>query len=203
MKSLAEFIDGEYLPSNGGTTFVRTLGEGAPLLVVHGGPGLDHTYLVKWLTPLAQYRTLVFYDQSGSGKDRTPLSDVSFQATVTQLENVIESLGLKESLSVLTHSWGANILLALLKGRTTIQPVEVILSNPTGLTLERFNASGERLIGRMPEHVVDLIGRLDSSAEKDAGIQLMKTALPYYVASPEKVPEVEFQSYQSSVYAKV
>jgi pimeloyl-ACP methyl ester carboxylesterase len=41
--------------------FVRVVGHGYPLVLMHGGPGLDHTSLLS-LRPLADQFTLVFYD---------------------------------------------------------------------------------------------------------------------------------------------
>src|SRR5689334_20667349 len=54
--------------------------EGAkPILVLHGGPGAEHDYLLPQMLGLAAPdRALVFYDQRGGGKsktdDRTPIT---------------------------------------------------------------------------------------------------------------------------------
>ncbi len=40
---------------------VNVMGQGYPLLLMHGGPGLDHTSLLP-LCPLADQFTLSFYD---------------------------------------------------------------------------------------------------------------------------------------------
>lgn len=42
------------------------VGEGRPLVVVHGGPGMGHGYM-RQLDRLADGRQLVYYDQRGSG----------------------------------------------------------------------------------------------------------------------------------------
>ena len=41
--------------------YVKVVGHGHPLLLMHGGPGLDHTTLSS-LEPLADRFTLIFYD---------------------------------------------------------------------------------------------------------------------------------------------
>ena len=48
------------------------------LLVLHGGPGAHHDYLLPQMLALAADRELVFYDQRGGGQsktdDRTPIT---------------------------------------------------------------------------------------------------------------------------------
>ena len=43
-----------------------------PLVVLHGGPGADHTYFLPWLLPLARTHRLIFIDERGSGQLRAP-----------------------------------------------------------------------------------------------------------------------------------
>ena len=40
--------------SDGVSLFVHEVGEGFPVIVLHGGPGLDHTHMSPWLDPLAE-----------------------------------------------------------------------------------------------------------------------------------------------------
>lgn len=47
--------------------FVRTMGDGYPIVLMHGGPGLDHTTLLA-LAPLARDYQLVFYDHRCNGR---------------------------------------------------------------------------------------------------------------------------------------
>src|SRR5262249_41403337 len=48
--------------------FVHEEGRGQPVIVLHGGPGLDSNYLAPDFAPLARHHRLVFYDQRGSGR---------------------------------------------------------------------------------------------------------------------------------------
>lgn len=202
MVELSQFTNGGYLATHQGKAFVRAIGTGPPIVVVHGGPGLDHTYLVKWLQPLTQQRTIIYYDQTGCGSDRTPMIDVSFQRTVEQFEALIDALGLGESYGLFTHSWGSNVVLSAILQFSSIKPSEITFCSPTALTRQRFDESGERLLKRIPKDAMELIGRLEASEEKDAGVRLMNAALPYYVASSE-VPEIEFGFYSSAVFSRV
>ena len=40
--------------------FYAKVGEGPPCLVMHGGLGLDHTYLHPWLDPLGEDMHLIY-----------------------------------------------------------------------------------------------------------------------------------------------
>jgi proline iminopeptidase len=47
--------------------FVKVMGHGDPLVLMHGGPGLDHTTLSS-LEALADQFTLIFYDHRANGR---------------------------------------------------------------------------------------------------------------------------------------
>src|SRR3990172_10481883 len=47
-------------------------GDAPPLLVHHGGPGLDHTVIAPHLSPLAQSVHLVCFDHRGTGRSAAP-----------------------------------------------------------------------------------------------------------------------------------
>jgi proline iminopeptidase len=88
---------------------------GAPkLLVVHGGPGASHDYMLPQMLALADRSELVFYDQRGGGRSRTDGRDnIGWETHVQDLASVVDELSL-EPLSIVGYSWGA--LLALLYG---------------------------------------------------------------------------------------
>ena len=87
--------------------------ENAPrLLVLHGGPGASHDYMLPQMLALASDYRLIFYDQRGGGRsraeDRTP---VTWQTHVEDLAAIVRELSL-EPLTIVGYSWGG--LLALL-----------------------------------------------------------------------------------------
>jgi proline iminopeptidase len=47
---------------------VATMVEKEACFVLHGGPGLDHSYFKPWLTPLADKLQLVYVDHRGTGR---------------------------------------------------------------------------------------------------------------------------------------
>jgi proline iminopeptidase len=90
--------------------FYEVVGTGEPIVVVHGGPGLDHAYLQPGLDALATRNMLVYYDQRGTGRSVAPLdaSAISLDAFVGDIEALRQTLGY-ERITVLAHSFGALI----------------------------------------------------------------------------------------------
>ncbi|KAI0102259.1 Alpha/Beta hydrolase protein [Nemania sp. FL0031] len=83
-----------------------------PLIVVHGGPGACHEYLLP-LADLASSMPLVFYDQIGNGRSthlRNKDGDEAFWSPdlfIDELQNLLRHLGLTERpINVYGHSWG-------------------------------------------------------------------------------------------------
>lgn len=95
--------------TDGVKLYVKTVGNGPPVVVVHGGPGLDHGSLLPDLEPLTKTHRLVFYDQRGGG--RSTLVDaphLGIDDHVADLESLREHLGL-EKVTLLAHSFGPGI----------------------------------------------------------------------------------------------
>ncbi len=92
---------------NGTRLYVRTEGSGAPVLLVHGGPLLDHGYLVAPFSPLRTKYQLVFYDQrlSGRSEGQVDSASVTLAQFVADIEGVREALDL-ERIHLVGHSWG-------------------------------------------------------------------------------------------------
>ena len=104
------------------------VGEGAPLVVLHGAIGLGSTYM-RSLDVWDDALLLVYYDQRGSG--HTPLGDVrraSFRGGVDDLEELRRQLGL-DRIRVLGHSAGA-YLAALYAAEHPTTTAGVVLLNP-------------------------------------------------------------------------
>ncbi len=91
--------------------YVIELGSGAPVVVLHGGWGAEHSYLFDALAPLADRFRFVLYDQRGSLRSPAPPETIRLDRLVADLEELREELEL-ERLNLLTHSMGAQLAYA-------------------------------------------------------------------------------------------
>ena len=98
------------IPVRGASLFVKIMGEGYPVLLMHGGPGLDHTTLLS-LEPLADQFKLVFYDHRCNGRSEgADPSSMSFENLTADAEALREELGF-DHWALIGHSFGGNVAL--------------------------------------------------------------------------------------------
>jgi proline iminopeptidase len=96
----------------GVSIFERRVGDGPEVVVLHGGPGAQHDYLLPGFDALAEGRVLIYYDQRGGGRSPVPRDvPVGWREQVADLEALRQTWGI-EFLTLAGYSWGG--LLALL-----------------------------------------------------------------------------------------
>jgi proline iminopeptidase len=85
-----------------------TLGEGRPIVFLHGGLGWDSSYLVKSFSPMFDDENfrLVFLDIRGNGKSKFD-GELSFELFVSDLRSLCDALG--EPVALFGHSYGGLI----------------------------------------------------------------------------------------------
>ena len=111
---------------------------GAPrLLVLHGGPGAHHDYLLPQMLRLAESHELVFYDQRGGGQSKTDdRAPITWRTQVEDLALVATELGFEHP-SLVGYSWGGllALLYAIESARSgTATPDRMVLIDPAPLT---------------------------------------------------------------------
>jgi proline iminopeptidase len=96
-----------FVDAHGVLIYYKIVGRGAPLMIVHGGPGASHDYLLPYLLPLARSHRLIFIDERGSGRSEKleDTSQYTVENMVEDVENVRRALGLGK-VSLLGHSYG-------------------------------------------------------------------------------------------------
>ncbi|OBB69835.1 proline iminopeptidase-family hydrolase [Mycobacterium sp. 852014-50255_SCH5639931] len=142
----------------GGTVWFKRVGAGAglPLLVVHGGPGLPHTYL-RSLERLADEREVIYWDQLGCGKSERPSNRElwTMQRSVAEMDAVVAGLGLNR-FHIFGNSWG---------GMMAQQYALDVPSRAVSLTISNSIAS----IPQFSEMVARLKSELDPATQSTIG----------------------------------
>ena len=95
----------------GVSLFVKTmaLGRGSPIVLMHGGPGLDHTTLLG-LAPLARHHTLVFYDHRCNGRSGGEVETMTWDNLTADADALRATLGYDDWI-VLGQSFGGQVAL--------------------------------------------------------------------------------------------
>ena len=166
-----------FLEVNGVRLFSRRVGAGPLVVVLHGGPGASHDYLLPQYDLLAQGRSLLYYDQRGGGQ--SPVSrdtPVGWREHVADLEAIRAQLGV-ERLTVCGYSWGG--LLAVLYFIEHPERVErLALVSPASITAEYRRQFEDEFARRMaaPEikHERDML-RASGLRERDPAAYQRRT----------------------------
>ena len=136
-----------------------------PLLCVNGGLLFDHTLLWPALSPLAERRQLVLYDQRGRGRSQAPpgARAARIEHDAGDVRALREALGV-ERWDVLGHSWGGGIAML---GVAADQPAtrRLVLADAVGPTSEwmqrlhpdalaRLDADQQAVLARYPHEAL-------------------------------------------------
>jgi proline iminopeptidase len=89
---------------------VEDVGAGFPVIVLHGGPGLDHSMFRPYLDALADEFRLLYVDERGQGRsDRVPdPSTLTLEVFARDVDLLAQALELP-AFALLGHSFGAII----------------------------------------------------------------------------------------------
>ena len=151
-----------YVDANGVLIYYASFGQGAPLLVVHGGPGASHDYFLPYLLPLARSHRLVFIDERGSGRSEKleNVADYTVERMVEDVEAVRRVLGLGK-VALLGHSFGG--VLAQAYGLKYQQNLSHLVLCSTFHSTAKMNDVFRKMLAAMP---AELRARIEK-AEKD------------------------------------
>lgn len=167
-----------FVPVKGGRIWYRINGTQhftkgkTPLIVIHGGPGFSHHYLLP-LVDLADERPVILYDQLDSGHSARPNDPANWtvERFVSEIDDLREALGLDRVL-VFGNSWGGTVAAEY----SITQPaglVAVVLSSPL-ISTERWISDNTEYRNQLPDDVKKILdkheaaGTIDSQEYMDA-----------------------------------
>ena len=172
-----------------------------PLLLLHGGPGASHDYLLPQMLELATEHRIVSYDQRGGGRsrhddDRAP---IGWQDQVADVALVAAELHVAP-LTIVGYSWGA--LLAMLYaveatgGGISPQPARMALLDPAPVNrvfreaFEREFASrqlGAEIVALRVELAASGLRQRDPAAFRQRAFEL---SVAGYFADPRRARDL-------------
>jgi proline iminopeptidase len=170
------------------------------MLVMHGGPGADHRYLLPQMLHLARSNEMIFFDQRGGGRSRVAdNSPITWQTHVEDMAAVIRELEL-EPLTLVGYSFGG--LLSLLyaleasENRAMPQPRRILLIDPAPVTRtwrSQFEAEFSRRL--KSDSVEQLRAHLNASGLRDRDPEAYKQrafeiSVAAYFADPNDAREL-------------
>ena len=113
--------------------FTRQVGSGPLVVVLHGGPGASHDYLLPQYDLLARRRSLLYYDQRGGGQSHVPRdTQVGWREHVADLDALRAQHSL-EQLTLCGYSWGG-LLAVLYFLEHPERAARLALVSPAGVT---------------------------------------------------------------------
>ena len=180
-----------FIAGAGARIYYKTLGRGVPLLLLHGGPGADHTDFLPALKPLARHCQLVLIDERGSGRSER-LSDpkgYTLDWMVKDIERVRKHLRLPQ-LVVLGHSFGG-ILAQAYAVRHPKRILGLVLAG-TGSSARCVDRDFRRIRKRLPgplrarlaRHEKAGIFQADGAYTKGYAAASARALAPYMYAKP-------------------
>ena len=150
-----------YAKVNGQNLYYVTLGQGTPVIFMHGGLGFDHQYFRPFVDPLARSANVVYYDHLGHGRSDRPLniSDLTLARLSSDCDGLATALGFDKFILV-GHSYGGFIALdfalrfpkrlaGLVLSCTAPDLASFVLRNPLGGTGAQQAALGQLFAGPM------------------------------------------------------
>lgn len=170
------------------------------LVLLHGGPGAHHDYLLPQMLELAKHRDLLLYDQRGGGRSKTDdRSPITWQTHVADLSRVLHELH-EGPLTLVGYSWGA--MLAMLytieaaAGRAAPMPERLVLISPAPINRAwraEFEAefsrrqTGEAVTAMRAELQASGLRERDPEAHKQRSFEL---SVAGYFADPSRVHDL-------------
>ncbi len=101
-----------YLPdAKNASLYVTEFGQGEPVLVLHGGFGAEHSYLIDLVAPLESNHRFVLFDQRGSLRSPAADSLLTLDGLISDIESIRKELKI-DKLRLLGHSMGTRLAMA-------------------------------------------------------------------------------------------
>jgi len=139
------------IPVGGAELYAREIGKGTAIIVLHGGPDFDHSYLLPDLDRLSDSYRLIYYDQRGRGRSGEGVKpqDVTLASDVADIDKVRQYFHL-DSVVLLGHSWGTVLALEYAL-RYPGKVSRLILMNPAPASADDHKQLRNEWLQKLPD----------------------------------------------------
>ena len=117
--------------------YFKTFGEGIPILIINGGPGMNSEGFASLALELSDQNMTILYDQRGTGKsmlDKISSSTITMKLMANDIEIIRDHLGIDKWI-VLGHSFGG-MMASYYASKYSDHTLGLVLSSSGGLDLE-------------------------------------------------------------------
>jgi proline iminopeptidase len=163
------------------------------IVALHGGPGIDHSQFVPWLTPIADQAQLILVDHRGNGRSSRPAVETRTLANMADdLEALRKALGLGR-IVVFGMSFGG--MLALTYAVTYPDSVAGLIPCATAASNEALERALDGMHDLSSPEQREALARLrNGTVESPADLDRVFGALArFYEYDPAKTPAGGFK----------
>lgn len=133
-----------------------------PVIVIHGGPGLSHDYLLPLADLADQSYPVILYDQIGNARSthlpNKPPTFWTIDLFIDELENLLKHFDIKDKYHIVGHSWGGMLACEVVARRQPPGLRRLVISDsPPSTAL--WGQSFMELLQKFPQEVQDAIAK--------------------------------------------
>lgn len=174
----------------------RSFGEGRPILIINGGPGMNSNGFEMPAKKLSEHYRTIIYDQRGTGgskMDKVQSSTITLDLMIADIEQLRKSLRIEHWI-VLGHSFGG----MLASYYATVHPERIdgiILSSSGGIDLGLLSYVQKSIMSRLSPQQRDSVQYWDEQIEQGdssyhARYRRGVSLAPAYSVRRENIPKL-------------
>ncbi|TFK49610.1 proline-specific peptidase [Heliocybe sulcata] len=142
-----------------------------PLVVLHGGPGISHHYLLPHAELAASSNIpVIIYDQLGIGQsshvEGKPAQFWSVELFMDELDNVLRHFGISDNYDLIGHSWGGMLAATYASRRPHAGLKHLILSSAPA-SMKLYESSTNRLLELLPDDIKETLKKHEKEETTD------------------------------------
>ncbi|KAF9267134.1 proline-specific peptidase [Marasmius fiardii PR-910] len=172
-QSTVDFVVGERTFKTWYVVFGDLKSGKTPLVLLHGGPGFSHHYMLANKALYEKVRIpLVLYDQIGSGNsshyEDAPTDFWKPELFMDQLDGLISYLGIADNFDLLGHSWGGMLAGQYAASRVPPGLRRLIISNAPASVATFEEGIHKLLQTRFPKDFYDMVKKHEREGTTDS-----------------------------------